>query len=135
MKVLYELKSFNAAELNKYAEFLVSKVANSQRNQFKRVLIDGFETEANCCHDNVSFYVEDNQNHKRRNGWLVVKYEDVKRYDFYCHAVVEDPHGVVFDITLRESASRDFIDSFISDEQFKIISHDRGITKLRYNCE
>ncbi len=133
--MLYELKSLNAAELNKYAEFLVSKVANSQRNQFKRVLIDGVETEANCCHDNVSFYVEDNQNHKRRNGWLVVKYEDVKRYDFYCHAVVEDSHGVVFDITLRESASIDFIDSFISDEQFKVISDRLGYVKLSHHYQ
>lgn len=132
----YKFESFNAQTFREYTEFLASRLHQTVSIPFKKILIDGAETTPNHCHDNVTHYIEDNPNFKRKNGWLAL---DLAKEEglvmFYAHAVIEDEHGNLYDITLRDSEERQFIESFLSDEQFKIISHDRGITKLRYNCE
>lgn len=130
----YKLESFNAQAFTKYKAYLASRLQKTVSVPFKKVLIDGAETTPNHCHDNVTHYIEDNPSFRRKNGWLVL---DCSKEDgfimFYAHAIVEDEHGNLCDITLRDSQERLFIESFLSDEQFKIISHDMGIMTLRHN--
>ena len=87
----------------------------------------------NNCHENVLVFCENAAGYKVQRGWLYFDLPGMNFVKFVAHSVVKSSKGELIDIT-PSNASIDypFLESGISEEEFRQIVVDMGIENFEY---
>jgi hypothetical protein len=94
--------------------------------------LQGWRPDPAFCHDNVARFVQECPDHRRVRGWIVRDNSDIDLFWFYPHSVVEDPSGVLFDITPPRGTASPFLKHQGSDADFDALVTNLGLNPLIY---
>jgi hypothetical protein len=113
----FKLDDISAKSIDSYRRYLKTKLTNAVHLPKKLVTVNAGLPKIKQCHDNVEFYVAENQTAKCVRGWIVVASNMGTL--LLAHSVIEESDGVRYEITPIESCEpRPFLEADLCEEDF-----------------